>query len=73
VATDPRQIGGSVGVVLTKSRLDRFHLGAGNTVNVVESSDGLLITPFDPDFADAMTAYARDGKKFRRATRQRAS
>jgi antitoxin MazE len=38
-------------------------------VYVVETSDGLLITPFDPDFADAMTAYARGAKKFRNALR----
>lgn len=28
-----------------------------------------MITPFDPDFADAMTAYARGAKKFRNALR----
>jgi antitoxin MazE len=38
-------------------------------VYVVETSDGLLITPFDSDFADAMTAYARGAKKFRNALR----
>ena len=31
---------------------------------------GLLITPFDPDFAEAMTAYARGAKKFRNALRK---
>ena len=50
--------------------LDRFHLEAGDAVNVVETSEGLLITPFDPDFAEAMTTYARGAKKFRNALRQ---
>jgi putative addiction module antidote len=65
-----KKIGGSVATVLPKSMLDRFHLDAGDTVNVVETSDGLLITPFDPAFTDAMTAYTRGAKKFRNALRQ---
>jgi len=65
-----KKIGAAVGIVLPQSMLDRFHLDAGDTVNVVDTSDGLLITPFDPDFADAMTAYARGAKNFRNALRQ---
>lgn len=65
-----KKIGGSVATVLPKSMLDRFHLEAGDTVNVVETGEGLLITPFDPDFADAMTTYVRGAKKFRNALRQ---
>jgi len=65
-----KKIGGSVATVLPKSMLDRFHLEAGDAVNVVETSEGLLITPFDPDFAEAMTMYAHGAKKFRNALRQ---
>lgn len=64
-----KKIGGSVATVLPKTMLDRFHLNAGDEVYVVETSEGLLITPFDPDFADAMTAYARGARKFRNALR----
>jgi antitoxin MazE len=65
-----KQVGGSVATVLPKSMLDRFHLAAGDEVNVIETPDGLLITPFDPDFADAMVAYERGAKKYRNALRQ---
>jgi putative addiction module antidote len=65
-----KKIGGSVATVLPKSMLERFHLEAGDSVNVMETNDGLLITPFDPDFADAMSAYARGAKKFQNALRQ---
>ena len=64
-----KKIGGSVATVLPKTKLDRFHLAAGDEIYVVETSDGLLITPFDPEFADAMAAYARGAKKFRNALR----
>jgi putative addiction module antidote len=65
-----KKIGGSVATVLPKTMLDRFHLEAGDEVYVVETNEGLLITPFDPDFADAMAAYARGAKKFRNAMRK---
>jgi len=65
-----KRIGGWVATVLPKSMLERFHLAAGDEVAVVETSDGLLITPFDPDFADAMAAYERGAKKYRNALRK---
>lgn len=65
-----KKIGGSVATVLPKTMLDRFHLDAGDDIYVVETGGGLLITPFDPDFADAMAAYARGAKKYRNALRR---
>lgn len=65
-----KKIGGSVATVLPKSMLERFHLDAGDDVYVVETNEGLLITPFDPEFADAMEAYARGAKKYRNALRK---
>lgn len=65
-----KKIGGSIATVLPKSMLDRFHLEAGDEVTVVETSDGLLITPFDPEFATAMAAYDRGARKYRNALRQ---
>ena len=65
-----KKVGGFVATVLPKSMLDRFHLTAGDEVAVVETDDGLLITPFDPEFAEAMAAYERGAKKYRNALRQ---
>jgi antitoxin MazE len=64
-----KKLGGSVAIVLPKTMLDRFHLGAGDEVYVVETSEGLLITPFDPDFADAMGVYERGAKRYRNSLR----
>jgi putative addiction module antidote len=65
-----KKVGGSVATILPKSMLDRFHLEAGDEVTVVETADGLLVTPYDPDFADAMKAYERGAGKYRNALRQ---
>ena len=65
-----KKIGGSVAAVLPKTMLERFRLDAGDKVHVVETPEGLLITPFDPDFEAGMKAYARGAKKFRNALRE---
>lgn len=65
-----KKIGGSVATVLPKSMLDRFNLEAGDEVLVVETDKGLLVTPFDPDFEDAMNHYKRIAKRYRNALRE---
>lgn len=65
-----KKIGGSVATVLPKAMLERFHLEAGDEVMIVETDKGLLITPFDPDFEEAMEIYARLAKKYRNALRE---
>ena len=65
-----KKIGGSAAIVLPKSMLDRFHLEAGDEVAVVETENGLLVTPYDPDFEEAMEHYARGARKYRNAMRE---
>ena len=65
-----KQIGGSVATVLPKSILERFHLEAGDEVFILETEKGLLVTPFDPDFDEALAVYARGAKKYRNAMRE---
>jgi len=65
-----KKIGGSAAIVLPKSMLDRFHLEPGDEVAVVETENGLLVTPYDPDFEEAMEHYARGARKYRNAMRE---
>ncbi len=65
-----RKLGGSVATIIPKPMLDRLHLEAGDEIFLVETADGLMLTPFDPDFADAMTAYERGAKTYRNALRK---
>lgn len=62
-----KKIGGSVATVLPKAMLERFNLAAGDTVYVVETSEGLLVTPYDPEFGAAMDVYERGARKYRNA------
>ena len=56
-----RQIGNSLGVVLPKEVLSRLNLKDGDSLFVIEGSDGSMrITPYDPAFEAQMDA-AREG------------
>lgn len=65
-----RQMGGSIGATLPKDIADRLHLEAGDEVFIIETEDGVLITPYDPDFARALAAYRRGARKYRNALRE---
>jgi putative addiction module antidote len=49
-------IGNSTGVVLPKEVLARLKLNKGDMVFLSESPEGLILSPYDPDFALAMEA-----------------
>ncbi|CAN5737787.1 AbrB/MazE/SpoVT family DNA-binding domain-containing protein [soil metagenome] len=65
-----RQVGGSIGATLPKDMADRLHVQAGDEVFIVETDQGILITPFDPAFDQAMAAYKRTAAKYRNALRE---
>jgi putative addiction module antidote len=65
-----RQMGGSVGATLPKDIAERLHVAAGDEVFVVETEQGVLLTPYDPDFQRAMVAYERTASKYRNALRE---
>lgn len=62
-----RQVGGSIGATLPKDMADRLHVQPGDEVFVVETERGILITPFDATFEQAMAAYKRTARKYRNA------
>ena len=65
-----RQVGGSIGATLPKDMADRLKIEAGDEVFVVETEQGILITPYDPSFDAAMAAYRRTAGKYRNALRE---
>lgn len=44
-----RKVGTSTGVLLPKEALLRLHVKEGDTVFAVETPDGYLLTPYDPE------------------------
>jgi putative addiction module antidote len=62
-----RQYGGSLGTTLPKSMTDRLNLSAGDKVYVIETEQGILLTPYDPDFTRLMAAEERISKQYQNA------
>jgi len=62
-----RRAGGSLAATLPKEMVDRLHLEAGDAVFVVETDRGLLLTPYDPRFDEALILYRRGAQKYRNA------
>lgn len=52
-------IGNSTGVVLPKEVLKRLHVERGDTLFLLETADGIELTPFDPEVARQLDAAER--------------
>lgn len=53
------RIGNSTGVVLPREILDKLRVERGDVLSVVETPDGVELTPYDPEFASQMEAAER--------------
>lgn len=62
-----RKTGGSISATLPKEQADRLKLAAGDRVFAVETDRGILLTPYDPAFEQAMEHYRQGASKYRNA------
>lgn len=65
-----RKVGNSLGATFPKEVLQKLKLEEGDTVYVTETPDGVQLTPYDPNFDQAMEAYRKVSNKYRNALRQ---
>lgn len=49
-------VGNSAGVTLPKEILAKLRVGKGDTLCVTETPDGILLTPYKPEFAKILEA-----------------
>ena len=47
-------VGNSVGIILPQDLLTKLRVGKGDVLYAVETSDGIELTPYDPEFANQM-------------------
>ena len=52
-------IGNSTGVILPREVLERMRVQRGDELSVVETPDGIMLTPYDPELAEQMDAAER--------------
>ena len=65
-----RQVGGSIGATLPKDMAERHALRAGDQVLAIETAQGILLTPYDPEIAAQLAAAARISRQYRNALRE---
>lgn len=59
------QVGNSLGLVLPRELLTRLKVGKGDNLFLVESPDGVTLTPYDPAVAAQVEAGQRFMRKYR--------
>lgn len=62
-----RKIGSSMGVILPKELIEKLHLQEGDKLYANANSEGIHLSPLDPDFEAAMKAFGRSRRKYRNA------
>ena len=65
-----RKAGGSIAATLPKEMAGRLHLEAGDRALVVETENGILLTPYDPKIEEQLSTARRLAKKYRNALRE---
>jgi putative addiction module antidote len=63
-------IGNSVGIVLPKEILNRLHVEKGDSLYLLDTPEGVQLTPYDQDFAAEMDAAKRIMRKHRDVLRK---
>ena len=67
--TAVRRVGNSLGITLPKTVIENYHLNEGDELHLVETDEGIILTPFNPKFVEWAKAYERTNKKFRNTLR----
>lgn len=49
-----RRVGNSLGVILTKDVVESLGVAEGDELFAIRTPDGIRLTPYDPDFAQAL-------------------
>jgi putative addiction module antidote len=64
-----RAVGTSTGIVLPKETLQRMNVKQGDTLFAVETPDGYLLTPYDPEVEEQVRVGREFMAKYRDAFR----
>jgi putative addiction module antidote len=63
-------IGNSVGIILPKEILNRLHVEKGDSLYLLDTPEGVQLTPYDQEFAAEMDAAKRVMRKHRDVLRK---
>ena len=58
-------VGSSTGTVIPKEMLTRLRVAKGDILYAIETAEGYLLTPYDPEIADQLEAGLEFMKRYR--------
>jgi putative addiction module antidote len=59
-----RQTGGSVTATLPKEMAERLQVRPGDKMFAIETENGVLLTPYDPTFDEAVQAFSEVRRQY---------
>ena len=65
LTTAVRRVGNSLGITLPKTIVKNYHLNEGDELHLVETGEGIVLTPFNPKFSEWAKSYERTNQRFR--------
>jgi len=63
--TAVRRVGNSLGITLPRTVVANYHLNEGDELHLIETDEGVVLTPFNPTFTEWARAYEHTNKRFR--------
>ena len=67
--TAVRRVGNSLGITLPKTIVENYQLSEGDELHLIETDEGVMLTPFNPRFAEWAKAYEKTNKHYRNTLR----
>jgi putative addiction module antidote len=67
--TAVRKVGNSLGITLPKTLVVNLRLHEGEELNLVETAEGVLLTPYNPEFGKWVEAYEKTNRKYKNTLR----
>ena len=65
-----KAVGNSTGIIIPKEILAKLHVEKGDSLFVIETPNGIELTPYDPEFERQMEAARKIMKKRRGVLRE---
>jgi antitoxin MazE len=63
--TAVRRVGNSLGVTLPRTVVENYSLAEGDELHLIETDEGIMLTPFNPNFTEWAQAYEKANKRYR--------
>jgi putative addiction module antidote len=65
-----RRIGNGLGLLLPRQVLDRLQLEEGSVLTIVDTEDGVQLSPYDASFSEQIEAFRRTEGEHRNSYRE---